>query len=349
MTDQPTSFEIVANLRREFAGTQRVNPFSHMIEAICGVTMLDPASPIPSRNARMRIALVSMPAPELLPVEVLSSVRIDPPPEDVDVKACKRALVTFDRSTAARMLETFEEALRHAMGFSPDVICFNELGMPSSDMVPMPEAIELAWKASQDSGSLIIAGSAHDQRTLYNTGYLFRPGGPRTAETFHKTLSARSVGELISAPASRRVLALPFAGMRIAIMICLDIADYASIASVVKVGDGVDLLLVPCFTPKFDDMVSIARVTSRALPGVVALVNAVLPDTSAKECQVAAFGRLQAATATSVTTSGAVVSIVEIDRADFQQERIKLKTARDESTRELEFLFGRRDMPSVAP
>ena len=61
-------------------------------------------------------------------------------------------------------------------------------------------------------------------------------------------------------------------------MICLDIADYATLASVIRVRDKVDMLLVPCYTEKFDKMLEVAKLASKALRGIVAMVNAHVPN-----------------------------------------------------------------------
>jgi len=343
-----TTAEIAArHLLSEAAIRPKVNPFSWMVEDICGVTMVDlPDDPMRElRPAIVRIALVSMPSFPYQITPLSSLVSPHKPPAGVDPQTYARALVEIKRDDARAMLQAFSDALDVALSTKPHIICFNELGLPTAQMVPMKEAKDLAWQKSKEHEVMIIAGSAHDKRTLYNTGYIFRPGGPREGQTFHKMVSARSVGELVSAPASRRVVAVSYAGLRIAVMICLDIADYASIASVVKVADGLDMLLVPCYTPKFDDMVSIAKVTSSALPGIVAMVNANLPSASAKPCQVARFGTLESPKKTPKTKTKpqAIISTLEITMKQFQKTRLEMKTSTTRT--EIEALFGRRDMP----
>ena len=352
MPDQ-SSEEKVDSLRASFKVTPRINPFSWMVEKICGVRMVAGDDPFrKDRPSTVRIALVSMPRfPfEVNPFSSLSAGTTAP--AGVDPEASARALVAFKGTAAGEMLHAFNEALDVAIKrFEAHVVCFSELGLPSEDMVPMLEAKQLAWQKSQDHKVLVVAGSAHDSRTLYNTGYLFRPGGPEEGNSFHKTISARAVGELISSPASRRVVALNFAGFQIAMMICLDVADYASIASVVKVADGIDILLVPCYTPKFEDMVEIAKVASKALPGIVALVNADFPEATAKPCQIARFGELVAPLKQETLKSGAIISLLDIDCAQFDKTRTEMKTSQEPEIqtmmREMESLFGRRDMPSV--
>ena len=338
----------VQRLRSEFR-PRRSNPFSRIVESIGRVTFINPPDdPMRSRaGTKVRLALLSMPALvyDIAPFSSLcNSAKV---PDGVNPDVFRRALVKFDGATAAKMLSVFTSALHTAIDeFDADVICFNELGLPTDDMSPALEAKRLAWEASQKHEVLIVAGTAHDAQSLYNTGYVFRPGGPRAGESFHKSISAHSVGELINAPAARKVLAVEYRGLKIAVMICLDVADYASIAAVVKVGDGVDVLLVPCYTKKFEAMGAIADITSEALPGVVAMVNAEIPESDARCYRISAFGRPQKPTESKAIRDGAIISIVDIEHAQFQAERTRLHLP-DERIHDVEYLFGRRGMPVV--
>src|SRR4051794_1673029 len=298
------------------------NPFSTLVKSICSVSMIDDkADPAYALELKtLRLALVSMPKFPYTIEELSSFPSPSGPPPDLDAESFTRKLVGFSGTASERMLEAFEEALQAALAYEPHVICFNELGLPSEDMRPMLRAKELAYAASREHKMLVIAGSAHDGRSLYNTGYLFRPGGPPEGHSFHKMVSAPAVGELISVPALRRVIAVKlFANVRIATMICLDIADYALIASVVKVADDIDILLVPCYTPKFEAMSRIAKLASNALPGVVALVNVEDPAATAKNRYVARFGESEAPSHVQQLASGAIVSKVEIDLKTFRE------------------------------
>jgi hypothetical protein len=341
-----TAADKVAALKTTIRARKSPNPFSHMVKSICEVTLIDdPRDPGYGIDENpIRIALVSMPTFHF-DIETRSSFPMQVAlPAGFDAAWFERKLVAFRREISARMLDVFDQALRAAIAHAPHVVCFNELGLPSEDMVPMIEAKKLAFDASRTHNMLIIAGSAHDGRSLYNTGYLFRPGGPPEGHTFHKMISAPAVGELVSVPALRRVIAVKFAKLSIATMICLDIADYALIASVVKVADDIDLLLVPCYTPKFEAMARIADVASKALPGVVALVNVEDPAATAKSRYIARFGVSEAPQTAEVLSSGAIVSILEIDVPAFSEKRTTLKTYPPAET---QFLFGNRDVPVV--
>ena len=218
-----------------------------------------------------------------------------------------------------------------------NVVCFSELGLPSSNVRPMAEAKALAYEMSQKHGALIIAGSGHDERTLCNTAYVFHPNCPEEGLSLHKAISAVRVGEKVCAPSQRLIPLVKMFGLKIVSMICLDIADYASIAAVVRVGDGVDMILVPCYSKRFDDMREIAIVASKALPGVVALVNFHRKGT--QRCHIARFGELEDTSQERELPLGARISILDLGFDDFQKSRIELQNSPDG---DLEYLFGRR-------
>lgn len=269
------------------------NPFSTLAENLCrvrGRTVPELARP---KSATVRMAFVSMPEVRFAGTEIWS-LRVRKAPVGVDPEVWMRGLAAFADDGARLMFSAFREALTAALEeLRADIVCVSELGFPSRNLIPLRAAKRLAHEMSQEHKAMIIAGSAHDSRTLSNTGYLFYPGCPQEGVTFHKALSAVSVGERISAAAPHQVPAVEIFGLRIASMICLDIADYASLASVVRVADRVDMILVPCYTKRFEKLVDIARVASQALPGIVALVNADLTDSVAARCHVARFGRLE--------------------------------------------------------
>ena len=284
----------------------------------------------------MKIALVSMPDIQF-EAKRLSSLNGSIPP-GVDPAACDRMLTEFRGTAPQRMFAAFEQALHVALeDLKANVVCFSELGLPSRNVKPMTEAKTLAYEMSQKHGALIVAGSGHDDRTLFNTSYMFHPGCPKDGVAFHKAISAVRVGEQISTPSQRRIPAVKMFGLTFVSMICLDIADYASIAAVVRLGDGVHIILVPCYSKRFDEMREIAMVASKALPGVVALVN--YGHKGAKRCHVARFGELEDPSREIGLSMGAVISILNLDFDQFQQKRIELQNKHDE---DLEYLFGKQ-------
>jgi hypothetical protein len=320
------------------------NPFSSLVENICQVR-IHVVESLPNNGKEIiRIALVSMPQLDFK-WRSFSSLRASKGPAGVEATAYLRKLVSFQDNSPQQMLTAFHSALATAIhDFGANVICVSELGFPSRNLVPTGAAKKLARQLASEHGVLIIGGSAHDCRTLYNTGYAFYPGCPAAGRTFHKALSAVSAGELVCAPSHREILVINAFGLRIAVLICLDIADYASLGSLLRVADRVDLLLVPCYTEKFEKMVEIAKVASRALPGVVALVNTDLPRAVAAPYHIARFGELEKAKDTASLDSGAILSLVELDYEEFQSRRTQLKTTPEDW---IEWLFGNRDSPLI--
>jgi len=317
-----------------------VNPFSSLVENLCEVQAV-PVDPLPRPGRSLRICLVSM--PPLVPERDFRFHSYDTKsiPRGVQPDDCKRRLVALNRNVHKRLLDAYKEALLYAVDdFGAQVVCVSELGLPHRAIRPLAEAQNFASQLSKSHNALIVAGTSHDSRTLYNTGYLYHPGGEGWA--FHKTLSATGMGEFIASPALRRVLTVKTFGLRIAVMICLDVADYATLASVIRVKEKVDMVLVPCYTQKFDKMLEVAKAASKALRGVVAMVNAHIPNAV---CHIARFGEDEEPVRTKKFKSGAVVSLVKIDYENFEQERTGGQKARD--YRDVDYLFGNRDLPQV--
>jgi predicted amidohydrolase len=153
--------------------------------------------------------------------------------------------------------------------------------------------------------------------------------------------------ERIIAPSERHVVVIETLGLKIATMICLDIGDYASLASVMHVADHVDLLLVPCCTLKFEKMLDVARLASKALPGVVALVNSRISDSYAGPRQIALFGSMLEPIEVKRAGRGreaAEVALVTLDSGKFQEQRTRLKA---NPGKYVNWLFGNRDRPTV--
>lgn len=296
---------------------------------------------IPRPDEPVRVALVSMPPFERQQFEMKSFYTADPVPAGIRPEDCERSLVALKGDVHKDLLAAYKEALTFAVEeFRANVICVSELGLPHHSIQPLAVAQKFAQDLSTAKNVLIVAGTSHDRRTYYNTGYIYHPEG---SWSFHKTLSATGMGELISTPAKRRVLSIKIFGLRIAVMICLDIADYATLASVVRARERVDMVLVPCYTEKWDKMLDVAKVASRALRGVVAMVNAHIPNS---KCHFARFGRDDNPIKEQAFESRAIVSLFEVDHEAIERER-RNKHAREDS--HVDWLFGNRDMPSIPP
>lgn len=318
-----------------------INPFSTFVESLCEVRRVAArAIPRPLMGPT-RVALVSMPRLRESDLEFrdffpASNVL----PKGVDRDDSRRSLVSLRQGIHKRFFDAYTEALTYCVDhFGANVICVSELGLPNRNVLPMANAQKFAYELSAKKNVLVVAGTAHDGRTQYNTGYLYHPGG---SWAFHKTLSATSMGERIASPAVRRVLTIKTLGLRIAVLICLDVADYATFASLIRVADKVDLVLVPCYTEKFDKMLEVAKVASRALPGIVALVNGHVPNAIS---HIARFGEDEEPVRRHEFQSEAVASLFEINHDDFQAERIRHQNSADRA--EIDWLFGSRDLPHL--
>lgn len=331
--------------RKERLENRLPNPFSTLVEKLCKVIPYYSDRRHQPEGDNVRFALISMPAISFDLWEG-TSLRGKALPAGVLPSACERALTDFRGDAPQRMFMAFEEALRVALeDLHANVVCVSELGLPSKGVRPMSAAKSLAFEMSQKHGALIIAGTGHDQRTLCNTGYVFHPGCSKDGLSFHKAISAVSkrVGEKICVPSERRIPLIKMFGLKIASMICLDIADYASIASVIRVADGVDVILVPCYNKRFDSMREIGIVASKALPGLVALVN--FDMIGAQPCHIARFGQLENVSQVRPLSMGAQVSIVDLKFSDFQKKRFELQNRQSGAAAEdddLDYLFGRR-------
>lgn len=317
-----------------------VNPFSNFVENLCEVRRVNAASLPRPETGIVKIALLSMPRFTASDIAINDYYPLmGKPPKGVDLDDCRRSLVRSKAGVSARFLAAYKEALLYCVNdLKAQVVCVSELGLPQA-AVPVAAAQRFAYDLSRSKNVLIIAGTAHDNRTLYNTGYLYHAGG---GWAFHKTLSATGMGEYIASPALRRVLTIKTFGLRIAVMICLDVADYATLASVIRVADKVDIILVPCYTEKFDKMLDVAKIASKALPGVVAMVNAHVPNAVS---HFARFGEDEEPRMRREFTSGAVASMFEIDHEVFHEDRIRAQNAPDRG--QLDWLFGNRDLPHL--
>ena len=312
------------------------NPFASFVDSLCDVVPVNAETLERRKKAPVRIALVSMPALSKGDFK-LRRFNLPRVPRGVDPEDCKRQLVALRGNLHKQWLDAYKEALTFAVDeFHADIICVSELGLPHRNALPMKEAQRFARDLSATRNVLIVAGTSHDHRTRYNTGYVYYPGGPE--EAFHKTLSATGMEEYISSPAKRRVLRIEAFGLAIATMICLDIADYVTLASVVRVRDKVNMLLVPCYTKKWDKMLDMAKLASNALRGVVAMVNAHVPNAI---CHIARFGEDEEPVRKKDFHSGTVVSMFEVRHEALDKERNRKRSPQEHQ--QVDWLFGIRD------
>jgi hypothetical protein len=225
----------VGGALNEIEAESKPNPLYTLAETLCYPYVLQNVSALPRPDdGFVRIALISMPNFDYKLADFSLRKNV---PRGVDRTDVARTLAAVRGREPDRMLEAYTEALKSALDHHhANIVCISELGLPSRNIKPMVEALKIANEMSRSRNALIIAGSAHDFRTRYNTGYLFHPGGPATGWAFHKASSATSMEERITAPADRRVVIIDTLGLRIATLICLDIADYATLAAVMRPG-----------------------------------------------------------------------------------------------------------------
>lgn len=317
MTRPPNDpFERARRKFEEAVAHAAVNPLAILAPSLCKAKNLRGLKgKLAPTDGVVRIAFVSMPA---FPYKIVPFK--GKCPTGVEKDDVLRTLAARADSVSEEMLNAFEEALKVALEtMNANVVCVSELGFPNRKMQPMAKARQIAHKMSEKHDALIIAGTTHDSRTCYNTGFVFHPGGPDAGWPFHKANSAITMEERIAAPSTRHIPVMKTFELKIATMICLDVADFASLASVVRAGEEVSVVLVPCYTKNFEKMRDVALMASAALPGVVALVNAMVPYVL--PLYVAAFGELLMLSEKVTTSVGAEVVVHRIKIDEHERKR----------------------------
>lgn len=335
------------------------NPFVLLHHRIARSSTVDLGYSLSKKKGTVKLALVSMPDLGLDAVDRDPSRQADivehwsARKKDlaaVDRDACRRVLVAMSPAFSETYAATYMEAVRcAAIDHRADIICFNELGFPTLGQQPRADALAFTEQHVQprddrDRGRLIVCGSFHDRRTLYNTGGLFFPGcTSQHGIPFHKQVSAVSVNERISLPPERVTPCVGVFGLRVAVLICLDLADFASVAAVVKAADWIDLVLVPCYTKWTDQLEKIAEAMSRAMPGMVAMVNY---QRTGHEVVVSKFGEaLSARRPRPQPSGGAVIHTLMIRVDEFRNRKLQKQVDMTVSDR-MEWLFGRLSRPA---
>jgi hypothetical protein len=190
-----------------------------------------------------------------------------------DADSCKRAM-RLDRMNAGDEWKNYSTGLDMALRkHQANVVCFNEMATPSTSKGPQARFFKETRGISSESNALIIAGSFHDFRTKYNTGYLFTPNCPDEGWSFHKQTSAFDIGERISIPPLRQSVFTKAFGFGIGTLICLDVLDYSSVASLVNLGELIDFVLVPACSEDTQALERAAKIASQGMPGGVGIVN----------------------------------------------------------------------------
>jgi hypothetical protein len=194
----------------------------------------------------------------------------------LELESCRRSLYLSRHKEAYRYLNLYRDAIQIALEQEKaNIVCVNELGISADVNGPLPRFFKQVGRLVKDNAALVITGSHHDSRTRYNTGYIFYPGCPIYGQPFHKQVSATQgdIGEYISVPAERQSKVIRAFRLNIAVITCLDIADYSTISSLVQLDDKLDFILVPSCSPRTESLEEIAKMVSGVLPGGVFIIN----------------------------------------------------------------------------
>ena len=258
----------------------------------------------------------------------------------LDVEACNRKALKRDRALRAESLRHYQNALTEAFAVpGVDVVVVNELGIPASPTGPTAEFFRRtkSWAKRKPSPALIIAGSFHDARTKYNTGYIFTPESPDFGYAFHKQVSATGIGEYISVPPRRQSVIIRAFGFKIGVIICLDLLDYSTVVSLVDMRDTIDFILVPSHSEPEEvrSLEKVAKIASQAMPGGVGIVNCHHGKTRSSTMHI--FGDSQIPVVDQALADGSGwLSIYEVEGHWFQNKK---KRAQDDIQLDLEWLF----------
>ena len=256
----------------------------------------------------------------------------------LDADSCYRRLLRRTRARRAKSLRHYKNALTEAFAVTGvNIVVVNELGIPASPTGPSAEFFGRMKSWAKTESSLIIAGSYHDARTKYNTGYVFTPESPDVGYAFHKQVSATDAGEYISVPSERKSMVVQAFGYKIGVIICLDLLDYSTVVSLVEMRDTIDFILVPSYVEP-ENMLSlqkVARSASQAMPGGVGIVNCHHGKTRSSTMHM--FGKLLVPILDrALTDESGWLSVYEIDFDWFRAEKRK---AQDDILPDLEWLY----------
>ncbi len=185
-----------------------------------------------------------------------------------------RAVFHPSASDEKEFAASYKAGIEQSIELKANVICVNELGFPTSNGEPDKGLLKWTWQIAVAKNVAIIAGSCHDIQTLHNCGYLFYPGCPPLGDAFWKQVSACEIGEHVSVPPHRESVSFRAFGWGFCVLICLDIMDYSTVASIAKGWtSNHDLLIVMAYTKDIAFMERMFSSISRALPGCVVGIN----------------------------------------------------------------------------
>lgn len=252
-------------------------------------------------------------------------------------KHCLRQLIKLGKKDERDRFKLYKQCITWAIENNADIVCMNELGLPTYQGKPKKKALKWTQDIANKSNTLIVGGSCHHHGTLYNSTAIFLPGENKSPIWYRKQVSATGLKdpELVSVPTYREVPIIEAFGFHIAVITCLDILDYSSVAPIVQCRDKCDLLLLPSYSSSVDAINGAAKVIANVLPGAVGFVNYFADgiissilyqfDSTAKVSMRKLFGEASR------------VNIFRIEKVEFDRQRRGLKHSMDGDWK---WLFG---------
>ena len=321
-----------------------VNPFVETARWVVQPWRFPVQAPV-KRAEKVRIALISMPEIDFTSTARVASVKelfTTTKSFGIDPEVIKRSIVSWSRNGARAAERAYLRALHFAAReLRAHIICFNELAIPAVGRRPPRQLFAKLQREATNRGCLIIAGSMHDGRTFLNTGFIFHAGGKQPV-AIHKHVSAISMDERITIPPLRKVMCTRIFGLNVAILICLDLADFSVASAVVRMKDKVDVLFICCYTRWVEPLEKIAAAIGEAAACTVFLVNFNRPGGSCRALLGPKPFDLQEPRHLGDVVVNAHLLDVEQVRAENQQTLLD----RDEDTRSIcEPLFGAATLP----
>lgn len=343
MVESPCNSDFLSSIKNGLTeeGHWLENPFSKASTKVSSAwnVRIPSLETLPRPKRKVRLAFVSLPAFENIQKKTYSTMSDEHPLTDVDHTACKRRLVNCSDEIAKVLARQYRCAVSLALKkYKANIVCVNELGFPATEEGPLRSEIEETKQLAEQCQALIIAGSAHDSRTFYNTGHLYYPGCATSGvHYYHKQVSANREDEFVSIPSERRTIVTQVFNLKVAVIICLDIADYSTVAGVVKLGDAIDLLLVPAYTKWIEPLEKVAAAASAAMPGMVALVNYYKPGKTPS--YLYRFGSIDSGLkkVNHTPSDHGRIHLYDINVASFHKEKMDMQERVDER---LTWLFG---------
>lgn len=316
---------------------RRKNPFSETCKKISSIDTVPIKSLRKNAKRNIRLAFISFPVLQNEKVKCFNTLKDKTSIENIDCQACERQLIVSSNESIETVAKQYYNAVSLALKkHKANIVCINELGFPATEQGPYKDSIEATKKLAQEHEALIIAGSAHDSRTYYNTGHIYHPDSD--VYYYHKQVSAVHLNELVSTPSKRKTIYTHAFGLRIAVIICLDIADYSTVAGIVRLGNEIDMILVPAYTDKIEPLEEVAIDTSAAMPGMVALINH--QAAGKRSSYLYRFGKIDSKLREiKLPDNGGVLNIYDINVEAFHNEKYK-KSEDEKQDQNLKWLFG---------